>query len=98
MTQSPYSGTQLHCYRHKDRATYVRCQRCGRPICPECMISAAVGFQCPHCVKQGAKASRQNRAPFGGRISASAPATTVVLISVNVAVWLAIMITGGYSS
>ena len=35
------------CYRHPDRETYVSCQRCGRPICPDCMRPAAVGFHCP---------------------------------------------------
>ena len=25
------------CYRHPDRPTGMRCARCGRPICPECM-------------------------------------------------------------
>ena len=24
------------CPRHPDRVSYVRCQRCGRPVCPEC--------------------------------------------------------------
>jgi membrane associated rhomboid family serine protease len=47
------------CYRHPDRATYVSCQRCGRPICPECSTQAAVGVQCPECVREGrAAASR----------------------------------------
>lgn len=41
------------CYRHPDRATYVSCQRCGRPICPECQTTAAVGVQCPECVRAG---------------------------------------------
>ena len=41
------------CYRHPDRATYVSCQRCGRPICPECQTQAAVGVQCPECVRAG---------------------------------------------
>ncbi|MCO6734719.1 B-box zinc finger protein, partial [Streptomyces sp. EL9] len=34
------------CYRHPDRETGVRCTRCERPICPECMVDASVGFQC----------------------------------------------------
>ncbi|MEX0914073.1 MAG: B-box zinc finger protein, partial [Demequina sp.] len=24
------------CPRHPDRVSYVRCQRCERPTCPEC--------------------------------------------------------------
>jgi membrane associated rhomboid family serine protease len=59
------------------------------------MISAAVGFQCPDCVKKGAKASRQGRGPFGGAVSQNPATTTVVIIAVNVAVWLAILVTGG---
>lgn len=41
-----------HCYRHPDRETGVSCSNCGRPICHECMIPAAVGFRCPDCVAQ----------------------------------------------
>ena len=37
------------CYRHPDRTTGVTCNRCGEFICPDCMINAPVGFQCPNC-------------------------------------------------
>jgi len=59
------------------------------------MISAAVGFQCPDCVATGARQTRQNDGPYGGRRSANASVTTMVLIAINALVWVAITITGG---
>ena len=38
------------CSTHPDRVSYVRCQRCDKPVCPECMHTAAVGVQCASCV------------------------------------------------
>lgn len=46
------------CYRHPDRPTYVSCQRCERPICPACQVPAAVGVQCPECVREARPAAR----------------------------------------
>lgn len=86
------------CYRHPDRETWIRCQRCDKPICPDCMRDAAVGFQCPDCVKEGAKGTRQNRALYGGERSADPRLTSYVLIGINALVWLAIAATGGNSS
>ena len=42
------------CYRHPGRQTYVRCTRCQRYICPDCMRDAAVGHHCVECVSTGA--------------------------------------------
>ncbi len=83
MTTPPQTPT---CYRHPDRATYVRCTRCTRYICPECMRVAAVGHQCAECVGEGAKSVRQARTLFGGVPSAT-PLVTYVLIAVNVAMF-----------
>ena len=41
-----------HCYRHPSVTTGVHCTRCGRPICTDCMHSAAIGYQCPDCLAQ----------------------------------------------
>jgi membrane associated rhomboid family serine protease len=45
------------CYAHPDRLAGSICRRCGRPICPDCMREAPVGWQCAGCVKQGARVS-----------------------------------------
>jgi membrane associated rhomboid family serine protease len=86
------------CYRHPDREAYIRCQRCDRFICPDCMRPAAVGFQCPECIKQGAKETRSGRTAYGGLRPTDASVTSGVLIALNVAVWIAIQATGGGAS
>lgn len=88
-------GAVPRCYRHPDRETWIRCQRCDRPICPDCMVAASVGFQCPSCVKEGQKTTRSGRAAYGGARSANPLTTTLVLIGVNALVWLAIIADGG---
>lgn len=86
------------CYRHPDRETGIRCQRCERPICPDCMKPASVGFQCPSCVKEGAKSVRTARLPYGGVRVANPTLITLVLIGLNIAVWLGIQADGGSTS
>jgi membrane associated rhomboid family serine protease len=86
------------CYRHPGREAHIRCQRCDRIICPDCMRPAAVGFQCPECVKEGAKATRAGRTAYGGLRPSDASITSAVLIAINAAVWIAIVATGGNSS
>jgi membrane associated rhomboid family serine protease len=76
------------CYRHPDRETYVRCTRCDRPICPDCMVDAAVGFQCPECVREANAGSRTVRTPGGGALTSSAGVVTRVLIGVMVAIYV----------
>lgn len=72
------------CYRHPDRQTYVRCTRCNRYICPECMHDAAVGHQCADCVSAGAQAVRPVTNAVGARVARSTtPLVTYVLIAVN---------------
>lgn len=73
------------CYRHPDRQTYVRCTRCDRFICPECMHSASVGHQCADCVSAAAATVRPVTTPFGGqRTGSTMPVVTYTLIGINV--------------
>ena len=86
------------CYRHPDRETYIHCQRCGRPICPDCMNDAAVGFQCPTCIAEGAKQTRSDRTPYGGLRPGRQGVVSMTLIGINLAVWFLILATGGATS
>ncbi|WP_328299756.1 rhomboid family intramembrane serine protease [Streptomyces sp. NBC_00435] len=85
------------CYRHPDRDTGISCTRCERPICPECMISASVGFQCPECVREGSgtghgPAANVPRTVAGGVVAADPYLVTKILIGINVAVFLAVWV------
>ena len=91
-------GGVPECYRHPGRETYIRCQRCDQPICPECMRDAAVGFHCVECVKKGSKETRSARTAYGGLRPTDASATSIVLIGLNVAVWIAVLATGASDS
>src|SRR5450432_3647877 len=80
----PPTGVGRTCYRHPNRPTALSCVRCERPICPDCMVEAPVGFQCPECVRGANKAMRQGRTPFGGRVTSNPQAVTYALIGLNV--------------
>ena len=76
------------CPRHPDRVSYVSCQRCGRPVCPECQRPAAVGVQCVDCVRESARTTRMPRTQLGGRVTDGRPLVTLTIIGACVAVWL----------
>ncbi|MEC4017413.1 rhomboid family intramembrane serine protease [Streptomyces sp. H27-D2] len=89
----------VRCYRHPDRETGIRCTRCERPICPECMISASVGFQCPECVREGSGTGRapqanRPRTLAGGSLANDTRLVTKVLLGLNLAVFLAVLMLG----
>lgn len=69
------------CPRHPDRPAYVRCQRCGRPACPDCQRAAAVGFQCVDCVNEAQRSAPQVRSAFGGVAAAGRPLATLGIIA-----------------
>ena len=92
--QGPQDAQSLPtCYRHPDRETGISCTRCERSICPECMISASVGFQCPECVRSGSgtghspTASRP-RTVAGGTVTEDPRLITKILVGLNLAFFL----------
>ncbi|QIJ63658.1 rhomboid family intramembrane serine protease [Streptomyces sp. JB150] len=98
VSESPQEAHSLPgCYRHPDRETGVRCTRCERPICPECMVSASVGFHCPDCVRGGSGtghrpgASRpRNLAGAPLAVSGDPHLVTKILILLNLVVFVAV--------
>lgn len=90
MTQPPVTHP-TDCYAHPGRAAGAVCRRCGRPICPDCMLEAPVGWQCRTCVKKDSREApvRRWRPSSGGRLGNTRLTPLVIgLIALNVAVYV----------
>jgi membrane associated rhomboid family serine protease len=76
------------CYRHPKNETAVACSNCGRPICTECMVFAAVGIKCPECAGQptGMKKAKTRARTSAGL--ATGALVTKGLIGISVLVYL----------
>lgn len=97
--RSAATDGSLSCYRHPGRGTHIRCTRCDRPICPECMVNASVGFQCPDCARQGAgtghgPGAARPRTVAGAPITADPRLITKILLALNVAVFIVVYVKG----
>ena len=77
----PPAPTIEVCYRHPSVQTRVHCTRCDRPICPDCMIAAPVGHQCPECVEQ---ARRDFRSGPGRALRGGVSATNALLVAIAI--------------
>lgn len=84
MTTPPDQTAVPVCPRHPDRESYVRCQRCSRPVCPQCQRQAAVGVQCVDCARAGTRDIRPARTVFGGQPTGGRPLVTWTLIALCV--------------
>jgi membrane associated rhomboid family serine protease len=84
VTVDPPPNTQAApiCFRHPDREGLVRCTRCHRNICPDCMRVAPVGHHCVDCVGAAAQSARQ---PVR---TAGTPVLTYGLIAINVVMFV----------
>jgi len=93
--QDPSATATPVCPRHPDRVSYVRCQRCGRPMCPECQRPAPVGIQCIDCVAAAQRAIRSPRTPWGTQVRDGRPVVTITLISLCVVSYVLQLATSG---
>ena len=88
---SPPAPTIEVCYRHPNVPTRVHCTRCERPICPDCMIPAPVGYQCPECVEEARRDFRKGPGrPLRGGISA----TNALLIAIAIPFVIEVIVGG----
>jgi membrane associated rhomboid family serine protease len=83
------------CARHSDRPTRLRCTRCDRPACPDCLREAAVGLQCVDCVNEGRRSVRTARTLVGAEVSDGRPIVTLVLIALNVLAYVVTVVQSG---
>ena len=41
----------MKCATHPEVETNLRCGKCGKPICPRCLVQTPVGARCPDCAR-----------------------------------------------
>jgi len=42
----------LTCANHPNRLTFLRCNKCGKPICSRCARPTPVGYRCKECIRE----------------------------------------------
>ena len=92
---APEQTETLVCYRHPKTETAIRCSNCGRPICTECMVFAAVGIKCPECAGQPTGVKKATARARGAAGTGTGVVVTKALIGLNVALFLVQFIQGG---
>ncbi len=88
------AGAPPTCPRHPERITFLRCQRCGRPACPDCQRPAPVGFHCVDCLRESRRSAPVARTAMGG-VPTDRPLGTYLLIGLCAALYLAQQVVPG---
>lgn len=90
MSTAPDSRDNF-CYRHPERQSYILCQRCGRTVCPECSVQAAVGVHCVECAardrREAPKVKRGRPAFLRNLTGSEAPVVTYAIIALCLVVF-----------
>jgi membrane associated rhomboid family serine protease len=82
VSQAPVDADNF-CYRHPGRQSFVLCQRCGKTVCPECQVQAAVGVHCVDCARQNRPVRPKPRFVTAFRSTSTQPVVTYSLIGVT---------------
>ena len=82
------TAESMVCYRHPKTETAVTCSSCGRPICTDCMVFAAVGIKCPECAGQPTGAKKVTTRARSAAREGSGGIVTRALVGITVAVYL----------
>jgi membrane associated rhomboid family serine protease len=75
------------CVRHPGRATAVRCTRCDRPACSDCLREASVGYQCVDCIAAAGRSQPRPRTPAPWPAPAGRLLVVPGLIAINIAIF-----------
>lgn len=51
MSEESAGEQRTFCATHPDVETALRCGRCGKPICPRCLVMTPVGARCRDCAR-----------------------------------------------
>ncbi len=76
--QSPPTG-QVPCSYHPNVLTGLRCNRCGKPICPQCAVRTPVGMRCPDCA--GVRGLPTYRTPASNLLKAAGAGLAVAVVT-----------------
>lgn len=79
------------CVRHPGRPTGLRCSRCDRPACVECLRPASVGQHCVDCIAEGRRTTRRPVTISGARTDRQ-PIVMPILVGINVIVFVVTVI------
>jgi hypothetical protein len=74
-----YSPGQVPCSYHPNVMTGLRCNRCGKPICPQCAVRTPVGMRCPDCA--GVRGLPTYRTPAGSLLKAAGAGLAVAVVT-----------------
>lgn len=94
MSGTVESSRDRSCHWHPQRRGGVTCQRCDRPLCPDCMHQASVGFHCPECTASRGAPSITGVRQIHQAASGSQRATQALLL-LNILAFAYSVIAGG---